>query len=102
MPDYAALHDFSVSQQSAFWQVMWDELGIKGEAGETAFLPAKPGEHPLRGARYFPQARLNIAETLLARNDATPALLFHREDGAEAQLSWHDLHAQVSPSPAAT
>ena len=96
LPDYAALHAFSVSQQSAFWQVMWDELGIKGEAGETAFQPAKPGEHPLRGARYFPQARLNIAETLLARNDATPALLFHREDGAEAQLSWHDLHAQVS------
>ena len=54
LPDYAALRDFSVSQQSAFWRVMWDELGIKGEAGETAFLPPSQASTAAQGTLLSP------------------------------------------------
>jgi acetoacetyl-CoA synthetase len=48
------------------------------------------------GARFFPRARLNFAENLLRRNDASDALVFWGEDKVRRRLSWAELNGAVS------
>src|SRR5439155_13315312 len=43
-----------------------------------------------------PNARLNFAENLLRRNDASPAMLLWGEDKVKRGVSWAELHAAVS------
>ncbi len=47
------------------------------------------------GARWFEGARLNFAENLLRRDDASPALIFVGENGSRRELSWAVLQAEV-------
>jgi acetoacetyl-CoA synthetase len=48
------------------------------------------------GARFFPSARLNYAENLLARSDVGTALIFRGEDGARREVSWAELRTEVA------
>src|SRR5262249_42766493 len=51
------------------------------------------------GARWFPEARLNFAENLLARNvadDRADALVFWGEDKVKRRISQAQLRAEVS------
>src|SRR3990172_10649468 len=61
VPDYAALHRFSVEQPERFWSMVWRYGGVLGTPGGRVV------EHADRmpGARFFPDARLNFAENLL-------------------------------------
>ncbi len=92
LADFPALHAFSLDQPADFWNALWDFTGVVGEKGDRAFVDAPD----MRGARFFPDARLNVVDTLLARDDDGPALLFAREDGARSTTTWHDLRRQVS------
>ena len=92
LPDSAALHAFSVERAGDFWSALWDFTGVVGSQGARAFVHAPE----MRGARFFPDASLNIAETMLARDDDAPALMFAREDGARSVTTWHELRQQVS------
>jgi len=74
--DYASLHRWSVEKPAEFWAAAWDELGIVGERGDRVMVDT--GD--LWGTRFFPDARLNVAENLLAHRGAQPALEFHSED----------------------
>ena len=92
--DYDALHRWSVADQGAFYDAVWDFFGVVGLKGDIAFLP--PITDDIRSARYFPEARLSYAENLLrwAEDPAfadQPALLFDREDGLHIAMSWHEL-----------
>jgi acetoacetyl-CoA synthetase len=90
--DYASLHAWSIREPEAFWSAVWDELGIIGQRGERSFAPGAG----LRGARFFPQARLNYAENLLREPDARLALIVHREDGSRRSITRAELAAEVS------
>jgi acetoacetyl-CoA synthetase len=92
LPDFEALHRFSVERPADFWSQLWDFAGVVGEKGERIFVDAAD----MRGARFFPDASLNVVETLLKRDDETPALLFAREDGVRSTTSWRALRAEVS------
>jgi acetoacetyl-CoA synthetase len=72
LPDYAALHRFSIDRAADFWRTVWDFTGIRGEIGERTV--ERPDGMP--GARYFPDARLNFTENLLRGDDSQPALVF--------------------------
>ena len=87
-----ALHDWSIRDPAAFWDLIWDRCGVIGEkGGQTALdLDRMPG------TRFFPEARLNFAENLLRRNDDQPAMIFRGEDKATARWSHAELHALVS------
>ncbi len=89
---YAELHQRSVTQPEDFWDLVWDFCGVVGDKG-TAVL-ADGDKMP--GARFFPEARLNYAENLLATSGSGPAMVFRGEDKVERRLSWNDLHALVS------
>jgi len=89
---FGELHAESVSDPAQFWALAWDECGVQGQRGDVVFVP---GNH-MRSARFFPEATLNVAQTLLQRNDDTPAILFKGEDQVASTLSWADLHELTS------
>ncbi len=90
--DYNALHQWSVDQAPAFWARVWDGCGIQGARGER--LAADLDRMP--GARFFPDARVNFAENLLRRRDAAPAILATTESGRDRQVTFAELHHEVS------
>ncbi len=92
VPDYPALHRLSVEDPATFWRHGWDFCGVVGDPGDVV---VEPGDR-LRTTRFFPEARLNAAETLLARGDDAPAMLFEGEAGDERQLSWAELRRLVA------
>ena len=97
LPDFAALHRFSVTELEKFWVGVWDFCGVMAEArGAGSQGPVLVGGDRMPGARFFPEARLNFAENLLRRRDDTPAILFRAEDRVARQMTWHELYDAVS------
>jgi acetoacetyl-CoA synthetase len=89
---YDALWEWSVRDRAAFWSAVWDFCGVVGRKGETILTSA---DH-MRDDRYFPDASLNYAENLLARDRRGTALVGHAENGARHEISWAELRAEVS------
>jgi len=93
LPDYAALHAWSVTEPEQFNRLLWDFCGVVAERqGDVAL------EHADRmpGARWFPQARLNFAENLLQRRDAETAIVFWGEDRVKSSVTYAELYHEVS------
>ena len=90
--DYWALHGWSVEDRAAFWDLVWRFSKIRGDKGE----PALASGATMRDDRFFPQARLNFAENLLARTGPEDAIVFRGEDKVERRLSWDELHSLVA------
>ncbi len=74
--DYPELHAWSITEPAAFWSAVWDDLGVVGDKGETVIESADT----IQDTRFFPEARLNVAENLLAHRGPDPAMVFHSED----------------------
>ena len=93
LPDYAALHRWSVTHRARFWQTLWDVCGVVAECRGEAVLVHGDA---MPGARWFPDARLNYAENLLRRRDDAAALVFRGEDAVRRRVSWRALRETVS------
>ncbi|MCP5433753.1 MAG: acetoacetate--CoA ligase [Alphaproteobacteria bacterium] len=92
LPDYASLHRFSVDEAEAFWRFVWEDCGVHGEAGPRTLAD---GDR-MPGAKWFPDARLNYAETMLApRPEASEAIVFRSEAGAIRRLTFAALSGAV-------
>jgi acetoacetyl-CoA synthetase len=95
VPDYATLWRWSNDEREAFWRALWDFAGVIGERGPRTLV----GADRMPGATWFPDARLNFAENLLASRDAgetTDALVFRGEDRESRRLSDGELVAATS------
>ena len=90
--DYSTLQTWSVTDQEAFWSLLWDFCEIVGEKGARVIEDAEK----MPGAKFFPDARFNFAENLMRRDDDTPALIFRGEDKVRQSLTWAELHQRVS------
>jgi acetoacetyl-CoA synthetase len=92
LPDFPALWRWSVDDIPGFWTALWDFAGIVGEKGATVL------ENPtaMPGARFFPDARLCYAETVLLHAGDTPAIIFRGEDGRRIAWSRDELRAQAA------
>jgi acetoacetyl-CoA synthetase len=86
------LHAWSVRESEAFWNLVWDFCGVKGEKGSRTLID---GER-MPGAKWFPDARLNFAENLLRRRDTSDAIVFWGEDRVKRRLSHKQLYDLVS------
>ncbi|HVV11426.1 acetoacetate--CoA ligase [Amycolatopsis sp.] len=102
--DYAELWRFSTEDLAGFWGGVADFLGVRWHDEPTEVV----ADASMPGARWFPGGTLNYAEHALsggvagaAKQDEDLAVIFHREDGLEAQLSYGDLRAQVAAARAA-
>ena len=92
LPDFAALHRWSIDHRAAFWSAVWEFCGVVGERGARDVVDADA----MPGARWFPDAKLNFAENLLRRRDGTTALVSRDERGVRRTLTWAALHDEVS------
>jgi acetoacetyl-CoA synthetase len=91
--DYQALWRWSIDCPADFWRLVWTFCGVIGDGpGPVAF--ENPNSMP--GTRFFPQARLNFAENLLRRHDASDALVLWGEERFRRRVSWAELAAEVS------
>ncbi|MBH8580661.1 acetoacetate--CoA ligase [Bisbaumannia pacifica] len=91
MDEYADLHAWSLVNPEAFWRRVW-ALGVIGEPSERVL--ERPEAMP--GARWFPEARLNMAANLLRRQDDTIALVACDERGRREPLSHAELYRRVA------
>ena len=82
--DYDSLHAWSVAEPGAFWDLVWDFCGVIGERGTRQMAEAAA----MRENRFFPDARLNLAENLLRRMGADDSIVFSRRGQVERRLSW--------------
>jgi acetoacetyl-CoA synthetase len=94
LPDYHALHAWSVTELEQFWGSLWEYFGI---------LAASPAERVLAettmpGARWFPGAWLNYVDQVLRHTHGSgTAVIEESEPGGPAAgtLSWQELRRQV-------
>ncbi|OOO42914.1 acetoacetate--CoA ligase [Rhizobium laguerreae] len=92
LPSHDAFHQWSVRQRGSFWSGLWDYCGVQGHKGGTALL--ETGK--MLEDRFFPEARLNFTENLLAKRGVNDALIFRGEDKAASRWSWDRLAETVS------
>ncbi len=96
VPDSRALHDWSVHHPAEFWDLVWRRCGVVGERGDGPAVD--PGEG-IRDDRFFPGARVNYAENLLAGGEragaSSTAVVAVREDGRREEMSWVELGDSV-------
>ena len=97
LPDYPALHAWSVNEPAEFWASIWELGEVRGEMGSVVL----ENGHLMPGARWFPEARLNFAENLLRSRDDSDAMVFWGEDRVKNRLSHGDLYRQVAHFAAA-
>jgi acetoacetyl-CoA synthetase len=97
-PDYPALHRWSIEHPDDFWSAVWDECGVLGEKGDV--VVARGADMP--STRFFPDARLNVAENLLHGWEGDePAVVAHDEAGRRWTLSGRALRSEVGAFAAA-
>jgi len=87
------LYDLSIRVPEVFWPALWDFCGVVGDKGGAPYI-ADADKMP--GAKFFPEARLNFAENLLARPNDDAALVFWSEDKVKRSVSWGELSSLVS------
>ncbi len=93
LPDYSALHAWSVDHLEEFWTEVWDLGGVIADTrGDTVLADGDK----MPGARFFPDARLNFAENLLRRRDDGPAIRFWGEDKVRRSYTYRELYDRVS------
>ncbi len=96
LPDYSALHRFSVDHPDRFWASIWDFCGVIAETRGDVVVEAGQDGTWMPGARFFPQARLNFARNLLRRRDDSEAIVFWGEDRVRRTLTHAELYAEVA------
>jgi len=90
--DYAALHEWSVTDLDGFWSAVAAFLDVHFHAPPTAVL----GSREMPGAQWFPGATLNYAEEALRPGaDADTAVIYAREDGFERTVTRGELRELV-------
>ena len=93
LSSFEDVHAFSLSAPETFWSALWDYAGVKGDKGQAPFLTEA---QRMPGAQFFPGARLNYAENLLVKSDASAALVFWGEDKVRRTVSWAELNAAAA------
>ncbi|MBL8443414.1 MAG: acetoacetate--CoA ligase [Zoogloeaceae bacterium] len=97
LPDFAALHAWSINETEEFWTSVWDFGEVIGERGNTVLAD---GDR-MPGAKWFPEARLNFARNLLRSRDDHDALVFWGEDKVKNRMSHGELYREVARFAAA-
>jgi acetoacetyl-CoA synthetase len=91
--DYDSLWRWSVDRLEDFWASIWDFCGVRASQPYSQVLP----ERRMPGADWFPGARLNYAENILAGKPGDRvAILAASESRALATLTWDALRDQVA------
>lgn len=95
---YSALHQWSVKNPSEFWSRAWDDNSVIGSKGSVFY---KEGADFI-SSEFFPEARLNVAQNLLAHGDSdVVAIVSILENGDRSEITWAELRVKVAATAAA-
>jgi len=90
---YNELYDWSISNLTDFWALMWEFGEIKAsKAYDTVMTPAQR----MMDTKWFQGARLNFAENLLRYRDNRTALVFKSEAREAVRITYAELYQQVA------
>ena len=92
LPDYAALHRWSIEHRAEFWQLIWEFCEVRSSQLAENVLE----NDQFLEARWFAGARLNFAQNLLRRRDDQIAIVSVLESGARREVTWLDLYQQTA------
>jgi acetoacetyl-CoA synthetase len=104
-PDaFARLHHWSIAHPDRFWAAVWRYCGViaseraDGSVWDDVLVGRDRMAPPdaTLGPRWFPGARLNFAENLLAADDAALALVAWGEAGPAGRLTYGELRQAVA------
>jgi acetyl-CoA synthetase len=90
LKDYDALYRFSIEQGRSFWAQAVRHLGIRFsgyEISEAAVVDLSNPETP----KWFPGARLNIAESCFMAKPGATAIIYQKEGGAIQTITFAQL-----------
>ena len=82
------LHAWSVTDRYAFWQSIVAKLAILFRTKHTRVLDTN--DHP-ENARFFPDSRLNIAESCFNAARSATAIVYQREGGTIQRITYGEL-----------
>ena len=94
--DYWGLHKWSIENPDEFWSRAWDDLNLIGDKGDYAYQAAER----FIDAKFFPNAKINVAENLLANGDGV-AIVGILEDGTRRELTYAQLREKSAAVAAA-
>jgi acetoacetyl-CoA synthetase len=95
---YSALHQWSVNNPGDFWSRAWDDNSVIGSKGSIFY---KEGADFI-SSQFFPEARLNVAENLLAHGEPDQvAIVSILETGVRSEITWAELRIKVAATAAA-
>jgi len=90
---YPEFYRWSVERPEEFWSDVWEFCGVvASRKGATVLVDADK----MPGAKWFPEARLNIAENMMRRGDRGDAFVFWDEGGFRRRVSYSELTGDVS------
>lgn len=92
LPDYAALHRWSVAEPEVFWSAVAAHLGVRFDTPPRAVL----GRREMPGAQWFPGATLNYAAHALDGPDDHTAVVAYSQTRDRVELTWAELREQVA------
>ncbi|WFD32139.1 acetoacetate--CoA ligase [Malassezia sp. CBS 17886] len=94
--DYADLHRWSVEETAAFWQALWDEIGVVASTPASEVLPVDSPMFP--PAEWFFGARMNFAENILRHGrDGDVALISCTERAEDTRrMTYGELRGHVA------
>jgi acetoacetyl-CoA synthetase len=91
--DWSQLYEWSIAHPDRFWSALMDFAEVRAQRGKG---PVLQNADRMPGARWFGDTTLNFAENLLRLRNDQPALVFHNERGERRQLSFAQLHEEVT------
>jgi len=95
---YSSLHQWSINNPGEFWSRAWDDNQVIGTKGSVHFAQGAD----FISSKFFPEARLNVAENLLAHGDPSAiAIVSILETGIRTEITWAELRTKVAATAAA-
>ncbi|QUQ68549.1 acetoacetate--CoA ligase [Kutzneria sp. CA-103260] len=92
LPDYAALHAWSVAEPARFWGSLWEYFDILATPYDEVLASAE-----MPGARWFTGSALNYVDQVFRHVREGTAVIDEPEPGgAGRRLSWSELRRQVA------
>lgn len=90
---YADLWHWSVTDLAGFWRAIWDYFDVVASQPPDQIL----ADRTMPGAKWFPGARLNYAENILAKMKAAgPVITYQAEDRPLIAISRRQIVGRVS------
>ena len=80
--DFQSLHKWSIENKETFWRYVFEDSGVVGTLGDKGIV-----DHGFLESKFFPDAKLNIVDTLLKGDDQQIVITEISESGAKKRYT---------------